>query len=220
MARSVYPSAIAVGTEAEVVRHVFKDVAATAHTDDEMDALVAVLNGVSAAIEGVIGGPVIRRSFTEKYDGGVERIFLRQRPVYSITSLTENGVSLTEFTHYYLYKPEGIIRRAPVTQVGWPESRAWPRFYNLPQTVEVTYVAGRAMQTGSGASLTAVAYDDPRDEAIRTAALIWIHETWSAGPANLSNLITEAGGVIRPAPIPPQAARLLEPYRTPRIEAV
>ncbi len=226
MARLVVPSAIAVATEAEVQRHVLKDTSVGAHTDEELDVLCAILNGVSAATEGYIGGPVITRSFTEKYDGGVERIFLLQRPVQSVASVKEEGTLLTLAEDYYVYAQEGFLLRASGGGALWwakgYRERDLNRVYwtTKPQGIEVTYTAGRATQTGSGASLTAVTYTDPRDEAIRTAALLWIHELWATGPANMSNQLTESGNVIRPAGIPPQVAKLLEPYRLPAVGAV
>ncbi len=226
MARLVTPSLIAVATEAEVQRHVLKDNSAGAHPDEELDALCAILNGVSAAIENVIDGPVVIRSFTETYDGAGERIFLRQRPVASVTSVKEEGQLLTVLEDYYVYAKEGYLLRASGGGALW-----WAKGYRergltgaywtaKPQGVEVVYTAGRAIQTVTAGLLTAVTYTDPRDETIRLAALQWIQESWATGPANLSNVITEGGSIIRPVGIPPQVADKLQRFATPGVAAV
>ncbi len=183
----------AVITAQEAWDHIFKDTGN--RSPDELDALTRIVNGVSQAIEQYILGPVRTRGFDQTYDGGTERIFVRCRPVVSVANVTEAGRPVPS-NGYYVYKAEGILRRAGT------------RWLDQPQAVQISYTAG----------LAATVQDVPAD--IKMAALIWCHDIWSSGPANFSNVITEGGSVIRPQKIPAPVAQILGPYRTLWVGAV
>lgn len=213
MARTVTPAQNAVVTEAEAQQFTFKDASATAHTDEELDVLCRILNGVSAAIERYIGGPVIEQQYTEKYDGGTSRIFLRQRPVTRVISVKEDGNILTGGEDYYVYAKEGYLLRAAGGGLFWwakgyPQRGNYGTWTWTPQGVEVTYKAGHT------ADVTKVPWD------IKQAALLWIYAIWHSGPANLANILTETGAFVRPEGIPAPVAKLLEKYRLPAVASV
>ncbi|SMB97954.1 hypothetical protein SAMN00808754_2046 [Thermanaeromonas toyohensis ToBE] len=196
MARTVTPAPNAVVTEIEAQQFVFKDTSTGAHTDEELDVLCRIINGVSSAIETYIGGPVIIKEVAEKLDGGEEIIFLRYRPVVEVVQLLEEGRTLAQDVDYYLYPQEGYIRKA------------YGRFSSKPQGVSITYKAGYA------GTVDAVPWD------IKQAALLWCDAVWNTGPANLTNLLLERGYWVRPEDIPAQVKALLEKYKKVWVSAV
>lgn len=189
-------------TPEEAWDHVFKDANAASHTDDELRALARIINGVSAAIQADVG-PVRNRSSTEQYDGGSDRIFTRWKPIVTVTSIIDNGITLTEGTDFFVYKEIGALRRYGAI---WGRPGLWGT--SFPMSVTVTYTAGMS------ATVDAVPHD------IKLAALLWVHEMWATGPANLSNVVTDQGVFIRPQAIPPQVNKYLQPYRSVGVWAV
>lgn len=76
-----------------------------------------------------------RQTATELHDGGVRAVNLRLKPVISITTAVENGVTLTG-TDYVLDPIAGMLfRGSSIARIPW---------YPGIQTVSVTYVAGYA----------------------------------------------------------------------------
>jgi len=213
--RAVYPSSTALATEYEVQQYVWRDSAN--HTEEEQDLLCMILNGVSDAIDACLGG-VMRRLYTERYDGGAEWVTLRHRPVIAVNAVRELGVLLQADRDYAVYREQARLRRLPAV---WPPAYPAPvlfqraRWASYPQAIEVEYEAGWAQQERDPATgaLTAVVYE-PGGEGIRQAALIWCYALWSAGPASFSYLVTEAG-IVRAEGMPPQVWRLLVPYLQP-----
>lgn len=74
-----------------------------------------------------------RKTVVETHDGDVCALILREPPVLSITSVVENGVTLTA-TDYTLNASTGLLYRGSSTS-----SMEW---YDGRQSVVVTYVAG------------------------------------------------------------------------------
>lgn len=183
-------------TPEEAWDHVFKDANAASHTDDELSALARIINGVSAAIQADVG-PVRNRSFNERFDGGSDRIFTHWKPIVTVTSITDDSITLTEGTDFFVYKEIGAIRRYGAM---WGRPGLWGTPF--PMSVAVTYTAGMA----------ATVDEVPPD--MKLAALLWVHEMWATGPANLSNVVTDQGVFIRPQAIPPQVNKYLQPYRS------
>lgn len=187
-------------TTQEAWDHVFKDINPANRTSDERDALARIINGVSATIQARIG-PVRHQTFTELYDPRPSDVlFLARRPIVSVSSVSEGLYTLTENTEFYVYKEHGYLRRYP--NGGWWGNLAvpWGMALPMPQAITVTYVAGRA----------ATAADVPWD--LKSACLLWVHEIWGTGPANLTNLLMDNGAFVRPSGIPPQVKDMLEPY--------
>lgn len=123
-----------------------------AYSTDETVMLEALVNGVTEACEAFTHRPFVARAFTETVHGtGSRKLFLKRRPVVSLTSLrTIDALGNTEQTFvaadYFLDAPAGIVNLR--TYVFTPGS------YN----VEAVYTAGWA-----------AAPDD-----VKTAALQWI----------------------------------------------
>lgn len=143
----------------------------TAH-DTELPGWITA---VSLRLDELIG-PVVRRAVTEKHDGGCRRIFLRNHPNTSITSITEYaGTVATALTLEtsalkpaggYLpedYEPDpallsGIVhRRSGDADASFPLGR---------KNIEVTYVAGRFADTASV------------DERAKKAATLMLINLW------------------------------------------
>lgn len=115
-------------------------------------------------------GPVVNRTLTaELHDGGSYEIWLKNRPVYSVTSVTEydytTGTTLTAESNsvkpadgYYLDSNQGrILRRSEDTSV---------RFQPGKNNVAVTYVAGRAATTAAV------------DELFKRAGAMLVQHNW------------------------------------------
>jgi hypothetical protein len=74
-------------------------------------------------------------------------LILQYSPVVTLTSVVENGVTLTAGTDYEIDAPAGLIYR--LRTVGNTNTRSW---WNIP-TVVVTYDAGYALPGDSGRTL-------------------------------------------------------------------
>lgn len=97
--------------------------------DEELRGFIA---SVTDVVEDVVG-VVVRRSFTETYNGhGQRAILLRRRPVVSVTSVLEDGVAVAASD--YLVTAAGVLTR---TYGRWGDS------------VTVTHVAGRPVTPAS-----------------------------------------------------------------------
>ena len=118
--------------------------------------IAAYVTGVSQALDGSVGPGVVRTLTAELHSGGDsvgrERIYLRYRPVSSITSITEyayttaqaltaesNSVKPAEGYHVEL--KQGVITRR--------SSGGTARFPIGKDNISVTYIAGRFADTAS-----------------------------------------------------------------------
>ncbi len=98
--------------------------------DDELRGFIA---SVSEVVEDIVG-IVVKRSFVETYSGRGERaILLRRRPVVSVTSVSENGVTVPASD--YSPTSAGVLTRATAYSAG--------RWASGVDNIVVTYVAGR-----------------------------------------------------------------------------
>lgn len=178
--------------EDEIKEYVFDDV--DNRTDEEIDVVYRIANGVCEAIKRYLDKPIINEEVTERRDGGDGVIFLSNYPVISISSVTDDGDTLDDPSsegagdggYDYiadigeLYKEQGV-------------------FTTGRQKVEVTYTAGY------GSTEADIPFD------LKQAALIWIAQMWDVDVENYATIITE-GEVVRPSRMPRQSTQLLQPY--------
>jgi len=100
---------------------------------DEQTLVTDLLDFATELIDKYTGRTFTSVTTTEKFDGNDEEtiIYLRHRPIISVTEVKLNGDTLTDDDDYYVYKTQGYIR-----------------FYNTtpddedPQNIEVTYTYG------------------------------------------------------------------------------
>ena len=85
--------------------------------------------------ESMVNQKLRRKSFTEKYTAVEGSIMLIKQPVTAITSLTENGVALTEDVDYFVNYRAGVVYRGDTTM-----RRFWRSGVN---NITVTYIAGK-----------------------------------------------------------------------------
>ena len=114
---------------ADVKRHL--NISSTT-SDDELRQFILEATDIA---EPLVNQKLRRKSFTEKCTAVEGSVMLIHGPVTSITSLTENGVSLAEDVDYYVNYRAGIVHR------GNPTIRQWWRAGN--NNITVTYVAGK-----------------------------------------------------------------------------
>jgi hypothetical protein len=111
-------------------------------TDTTNDVLLGeLLDGVSASIETDLRRHIALGTYSDKFDidyDYTEDLQLGEYPIQSIVALTDNGVLLTENTHYY-WTEAGYIRRL---SKGTTLSVSGYFFTVGAQIVEVTWVAG------------------------------------------------------------------------------
>lgn len=88
---------------------------------------------VDAAIKRYLGYDIEQATYTETFDGNEQQdLFLRHVPIASITSVTEDGNTLTQGNEKdYVYYDNGRLRRIVVRWSGIK-----------PKNVSVTYVGG------------------------------------------------------------------------------
>lgn len=106
--------------------------------DDELRRLVAVAAAVGERVTGRVFG---RKTVTaEKHDGGRESIVLREVPVLSVTTVVEDGDTLTSSDYALSPTGSGVLTRV---SSGVPQTWEQP---GEKQTVSVTYEAGYVEQ--------------------------------------------------------------------------
>jgi len=96
-------------------------------SDDEIRAFI---NAATAAIEQRVG-PMTRRTVTETHDGG-GKVLLRTYPVISLTTVTDNGITLTSGQYR---ERDGVVTKKSGTSA--------TNFTTGLDGVSVTYQAGR-----------------------------------------------------------------------------
>ena len=123
---------------------------------DDTEKINSIITSVSTRLDQVCGPIVTRNISVEKHDGGESIIYLRNRPVYTITSCTEytgttaqvltaqsNSVQTTN--NYLLDTKKGTLERMSNGYCDW--------FPQGKQNIEVVYVAGRYASTGTVSEL-------------------------------------------------------------------
>ncbi|MGH3679091.1 MAG: hypothetical protein ACRDT2_02010 [Natronosporangium sp.] len=116
---------------AETKQHL--GIPATDTTADE--TLRGFVLSSSAVVESIVG-PVARRTVTETHHGGDVAVVLRQAPVISIMSVTENGVAVA--ASGYSLSDAGVLYKAS----NYAVTSTWRSGVN---NIAVTYVPGRAI---------------------------------------------------------------------------
>lgn len=125
---TTWPAFVGLG---EVKQHL--NIPTTTTTDDE--ELRGFILSASAVVESIVG-TVGRKTFTEKYSGlRQSALGLRRAPVITVTSVTENGITLTADVDYSL-SDGGLLTR--ICAQWYP--RQWRAGVN---NIVVTYTAGR-----------------------------------------------------------------------------
>lgn len=100
-------------------------------TADDLEQLQWLCFAASDAVERDLSRALTKRTVTELYSGGNGHVILRQDPVISITTVVENGVTLTA-NDYVLDQP--LLWRGSATTRSW-----WrPGFQNI----SITYLCG------------------------------------------------------------------------------
>ena len=143
---------------------------------DTTGRLAAYVSAVSQQLDNLVG-PVVQRTVTsESHDGGDDEVFLRQRPVASVTAVTEYRnttaqalvaeTNTTKTGYNYLLDPAAagkLCRRSSNQDFPFPPGKS---------NVIVTYVAGRASTTGAV------------DAKYKQAAAMMLRNIWTAEAAS------------------------------------
>lgn len=120
----------------------FAQVSAMLNVPDAEAALIdRYITVVSRHIDDLCG-PVVQRTVTaETHHGGTCSIVLDKRPVISVTSVTENGTTVSA-AGYHIDLEAGILERVSSSYYSYP-------WYAGRWNVAVTYEAGRYEDTAS-----------------------------------------------------------------------
>lgn len=127
---------------------------------DNDSLLSAYISSVSARLDQACG-PIVQRSVTgELYDGGYSTIWVRQKPLVSVSSVIEyqktNAVTLTEDTN--LTSPsEGFRLNLKAGTMTRTKSGLPYYFYDGLQNIKITYISGRYADTESVGDIFKVA---------------------------------------------------------------
>lgn len=151
---------------------------------------------VTSVIERVVGTSFVARTVTgEVHDGGCYEIFLTHAWALSVTSATENGVTVTDTLRL---RDQRVLRYATGTYT----PRSWRAGFD---NVAITY------QSGYSATPPA----DVKEAALQATKLRLIETNSNAAPmGRQSNLNTDAGSYTFP---PASADR---PFGQPEIDSV
>jgi len=101
-------------------------------SDDELRQFILEATDIA---EPLVNQKLRRDSFSEKYTATEDSIMLIKQPVVSVTSLVENGVTLTENVDFYVNYRAGLVYRGDTTM-----RRFWRSGQN---NITVNYVAGK-----------------------------------------------------------------------------
>lgn len=96
-------------------------------------SVVAAAAYVTAVIERFVGTSFVGRAYTETYDGGDSAIVLRQPFVQSISSVTENGVTVSDSITFR----DGVLEHKATGSYG-----AATTWLSGRRNISVTYTAG------------------------------------------------------------------------------
>lgn len=135
-------------------------------------------------------------AFSETYDGnGTNRLLLRNIPVNSITSVTEDGATLAA-TNYYVKGDTGILYR----KYGYWTSQ--PQFY------AVAYNAGLAPG--------AVGYEDVQEAALLWAADIYVYSREKRIGISGRSFANQSESIyFENRGVPKRVEAILEAYKAP-----
>lgn len=134
----------------------YLNIDATDTSDDE--ELRRFMDDAHAQAENYKGMVFGRRTFVDTFDGYAQTTLRVRNPnIISVTSITENGVALTQGTDFYVDFSGQFIYRLRNSSTG-----AYPivTSYWLPgvQNIVVTYVAGNTSPDARGAILALIAW--------------------------------------------------------------
>jgi hypothetical protein len=188
-------------TKEEAREFVFTEADEAERTQEELDILYRIVNGICTAVETYCGARfIVRASIVETFDGGSQEVLLKYYPVTAVTSVIEDGVALVANTGYISYLNEGRICAISTDA----QSRT---FCSGFKKVVVTYSAGYGTQNVTDGEVISIV-NVPED--VRIAALIWIRALWKKEPENFTSMI---GNVyISPRALPSDCEGLLAPY--------
>lgn len=137
--------------------------------------LARLVSSASQAVEAYCGRTFAVATYTERHDGrGLSRVWLRQRPVIEVTSVSADGYALdnTSGDAWTLDPDTGEL----LWGNGFDDPRFAPRFARGSRNIEVVYSAGF----------------DPIPEAVATAAILtakWLADRTGASGAFQSERI-------------------------------
>lgn len=157
-------------TTAETKTHLNIDASNTA-SDAE---LAGFISAGSRVVDREVG-PVVQRTVVQTFDGGRSQVLLSETPVASITSVVDNGTTVSA-SDYTVGSDSGVLYRV--------DGDGLTEFDPGIRSLVVTYVAGRVANTAA----VAASYGD-----FRLAALIIIQHMWetqrpaAAGPFTQGN---------------------------------
>jgi hypothetical protein len=101
-------------------------------SDDELRQFILEATEIA---ERLVNQKLRQKTFTETYTAIESSVTLINQPLVSISSLTENGVSLTEGVDYFVNYRAGILYRGDTTM-----RRFWRQGVN---NISITYKAGK-----------------------------------------------------------------------------
>jgi hypothetical protein len=149
-------------------------------TPSDLEQLRWLCQISSEAVELDLGLVLARRSITETFDGGQQYIRLTGQPLVSVTSVVENGVTLTANTDYVADLALSVIRRGSAQS-------CWDFLWGN-QNVTSTYVAGLATPPRVA-----------RKVALNGVQRMWQHSQQMPHPAlDDASEFTIAAGVLTP----------------------
>ncbi len=139
--------------------------AAISEPSADTTLLAAYVSAVSLHLD-EIAGPVVQRSVTDTHDGGRSSVWLTGRPVSSITTVVEDGTTLTTSDwHARRRSSDSTLFTGEVVRVSGDSAITWTS--GLDKVV-ITYVAGRFADTASV------------DERFKDAARLLLQNAWRA----------------------------------------
>ena len=167
------------------------NIPATSTSND--DELRLFISAATQVIE-YLAGNILSQSVSDTFDGGYSTVLLTQQPINSVTSVTENGVTLPA-SAYSTNLTAGTVSRIIGT--------TWYAFLPGKQNVTVTYSTGSAIVPAS----------------VQLAARELVRHWWQFGqqgqrPAFGTNAIAEFDGLmVAGYAVPNRVVQLLAPHQ-------
>ncbi len=114
--------------------------------DDNEPVVVQLIAAASAAIENFCGRKFESAGYTEELDGGGLKVLqLEHSPVTAVAQVDEDGITLTEGTHYEWYEGGSLARLdVPIANAFITNVNTSGYWTTTRKGVEVTYTAGFA----------------------------------------------------------------------------
>lgn len=163
--------------------------------DTSGDAMIELaIDAVCGDMEEYMHRPVVARALTKISDGGVTRIFLAHKnPGYlSVTSVVEDGETLTVDDDYKVYAEEGYVARV--------SGDAFSTFEAKPQAVIITYTAGVSEDVAGVPKI------------LKVCAMLAVRFYLSLGPESWGKRF-EGGSVMITDAFPKQCRYIMDKYR-------